>query len=120
MAMYLHDWAGSGEAGLLSDFGIDKSQIDGATILVASYTYEDCSGSAYVLFERDGKLFEVHGSHCSCYGLSESSYSGDTTTQWEPEETFAAAIQHRIDNGTFWESDEIKSAVAAALPKAAA
>lgn len=45
-------------------------------ILLAFYEYEDYEGDAYVLFEQQGQLFEVHGSHCSCYGLE---------NQWEPE-----------------------------------
>lgn len=44
-------------------------------ILWATYTYKDCSGDAHVLFEKDGKLWEVYGSHCSCNGLE---------GQWEP------------------------------------
>ena len=47
-------------------------------ILLASYDNEDYEGAAYVLFERGGKLWEVNGSHCSCYGLE---------GQWDPEET---------------------------------
>lgn len=114
-AVYLNDWAGSGEEGMLSDFGITAEALAGASVIVASYTYEDYSGGAYVLFERDGKLFEVHGSHCSCYGLSESSYSGDTSTQWDPEEADRDAIIHRLVNGTWGEEDKIKDAVLAAL-----
>lgn len=47
-------------------------------ILYADYTYENYSGDAYVLgFDKEqNKFFEVHGSHCSCYGLE---------GQWEPE-----------------------------------
>lgn len=40
-------------------------------ILYADYTYEDYSGDSYVLgydVEKD-MFFEVHGGHCSCYGL---------------------------------------------------
>lgn len=44
------------------------------------------SGSAHVLFVRDGKLYEVNGSHCSCYGLE---------GQWYPEETSVEAIRAR-------------------------
>lgn len=44
------------------------------------------SGSAVVIFRRDDKLFEVHGSHCSCMGLEE---------QWEPEETTIEALRMR-------------------------
>lgn len=94
--IYLHDWADDGEVGMLRDFGIDQSALLGASVIVASYTYEDYSGDAFVLFERDGKLFEVNGGHCSCYGLSESSYFGDTTTQWQPEETTFDALLQRI------------------------
>ena len=68
---------------LAESFSIPESTLDGANILLASYTYEDYSGSAYVLFERDGTLYEVVGSHCSCMGLEE---------QWEPEETSVAAL----------------------------
>jgi len=115
MSVYLHDWEDSGEEGMLSDFGIDKSALDGAKVLVASYTYEDYSGDAYVLFERDGKLFEVHGGHCSCYGLSEHDYSGGTSTQWEPEETSEEAIRHIIAKGTWGEEEKIKDIILAAL-----
>lgn len=47
-------------------------------ILYADYTYEYYYGDAYVLgFDKEqNKFFEVHGSHCSCYGLED---------QWEPE-----------------------------------
>lgn len=55
-------------------------------ILYAGYEYQDYSGSAFVLYERDGKLYEVNGSHCSCYGLE---------GQWRPEETSWAALAMR-------------------------
>jgi hypothetical protein len=113
MAVYLHDWAESGEAGMLEDFGIKADALDGAEVIVASYTYEDYSGDAYVLFRKDGHLYEVHGGHCSCYGLSESSYAGDTTTQWQPELVEREALQHRIDKGE-WGPD-IRDQVVAAL-----
>lgn len=105
--LYLNDWSESGEVGMLSDFGIDESALVGAEVIVASYTYEDYSGRAYVLFERDGKLFEVHGSHCSCYGLED---------QWEPEQASRDALLHRLSKGT-WYHDEpsVKDAVLSAL-----
>jgi hypothetical protein len=59
-------------------------------IIVASYDYEDYSGSAYVLYRQNRKLYEVHGSHCSCYGLEE---------QWAPEQTDLRSIRHRIKEG---------------------
>lgn len=99
--MYLNDWKDSGEAGMLEDFGIDKSKLDGADMLLASYTYEDYSGSAFVLLRRDSKLYEVNGGHCSCYGLEAQDYCGGSGTQWEPEETSKEALQKRIDSYEF-------------------
>lgn len=69
-----------------------KAQLDGAEILVASYMNEGYSGSAFVLYRKDGKLYEVNGSHCSCYGLE---------GQWGPEETTATVLKMRG-----WRDDE--------------
>lgn len=55
-------------------------------ILYASYEAEGYEGYSYALFERDGKLYEVNGSHCSCHGLE---------GQWSPEETTWAALAIR-------------------------
>jgi hypothetical protein len=59
-------------------------------ILFASYEGGSYEGDAIVLFERDGKLYEAHGSHCSCYGLED---------QWGPEETSWDAINLRPRKG---------------------
>lgn len=59
-------------------------------ILFASYEGGSYEGDAFVLFERDGKLFENHGSHCSCYGLE---------GQWGPEETSWEALAIRPKSG---------------------
>lgn len=56
--------------------------VDG--ILAAIYGQESYEGSAFVLFVRDGKLYEVHGSHCSCHGLED---------QWTEEETTVEALR---------------------------
>lgn len=81
---YLHDWAESGRDGVRDCFEISEADLAGAEILLADYTYEDNSGDAFVLFRRDGKLYEVHGAHCSCFGLE---------GQWEPEETTVEALR---------------------------
>lgn len=65
-------------------------------ILFASYGCANYSGDAWVLFEREGKLFEVNGGHCSCYGLE---------GQWEPEEVSLKALEKRLLEGTFGEDD---------------
>lgn len=64
---------------------------DDPGVLLASYGYANYSGDAFVLYQRDGKLYEVNGSHCSCYGLE---------NQWEPEETTYEELLHRYKKGT--------------------
>lgn len=73
----------------------------GAKILIAAYTYEDYSGAAFVLYKQGGKLFEVNGWHCSCYGLE---------GQWEPEETTKAALKLRDFTYEPW-AVEVKAAI---------
>lgn len=65
-------------------------------IIFASYGYENYSGDAFVLIIVDGKLFEVNGSHCSCYGLED---------QWDLEETSLKALKHRIEKGELGNDD---------------
>lgn len=62
--------------GLASTFPTDKE------ILFAIYEYEDYSGGAEILYERDGKLFTIVDSHCSCNGLEDLNSPG-TPTSWE-------------------------------------
>lgn len=76
---------------VIQEFQLDKKDVDNINVLLAFYEYEDYSGYAFVLFERDGLLYEVNGSHCSCYGLE---------GQWEPEETSVDALRHRIVEGS--------------------
>ncbi len=63
---------------IINCFEADALALDGADLLYAEYDNEDYDGSAVVIFKRDGKLWAVYGSHCSCDGLE---------GQWEPEET---------------------------------
>jgi hypothetical protein len=65
-------------------------------VLFASYSYENYSGDAWVLFEKDGNLYEVNGSHCSCYGLE---------GQWDYEPVVLEELENRIKNGTFGSDD---------------
>lgn len=82
--MYLENF--SQKEDIAKEFEIDVSDLEGCRIVFAAYKYEDYSGSALVLFMKDGKLYEVNGSHCSCYGLE---------GQWSPEETFIEALKMR-------------------------
>lgn len=69
-----------------------SESLSGYQILIAAYTYEDYSGSAYVLCVKEGLLYEVEGSHCSCYGLE---------GQWEPAEVNLQYLQNRLEKGSF-------------------
>ena len=71
---------------IIENFQISEDALDGCNILFAAYRYEDYSGSALVIYSKDGKLYEVNGSHCSCYGLED---------QWQPEETSIEALKMR-------------------------
>ncbi len=94
--IYLGDWSNDnwdgkkGKKALLEDFNIDIDVLKDVSILLAYYRYYDYSGDAYVLFIHNDILYEVHGGHCSCYGLE---------GQWEPEETTAESIEYRMNNG---------------------
>ena len=89
-------------------------------ILVAFYSYEDYSGSSYVLFRcPDGTLLENEAGHCSCNGLEDS---------WSPGEVSVEYLENRLENGEFpggyWEygkpyvnSPEVVETVQAAIKK---
>ena len=62
------------------------SELEDAEILIHHYETPSYEGYAFTLFRRDGLLFEVNGSHCSCYGLED---------QWSSEETSVEALRMR-------------------------
>ena len=71
-----------------------SKKLDGMSVILA---YESVAGSgeyaeSFFLLKRnsDGVLFEVHGSHCSCYGFE---------GQLDLEETIPAALKYRAING---------------------
>lgn len=70
-------------------FAISEDTVSDAEILIAWYGYGSYCGSAYVLFQRAGRLYEVAGSHCSCYGLE--------ADQWKPVEASWETIGMRPD-----------------------
>lgn len=71
------------------------TSLKGVNLLFSYYCYENYEGDAFVLFEKEGKLYEVNGSHCSCYGLER---------QWSPEEVMPEELEHRLLEGTFGEN----------------
>lgn len=74
------------------DAALASDDYKDAEILLADYEAEGYEGDAFVLFKRDGKLWEVNGSHCSCYGLE---------GQWNPEEVTAEVLRQRLERATY-------------------
>lgn len=86
--VYLHNW--KSKTDIVESFALlelDKN----SNILFASYGTDNYSGEAFVLFEKEGKLYEVNAAHCSCFGLE---------NQWSPEETNIVSLLHRLEQGT--------------------
>lgn len=101
----LNQWAGKTPEAVLTEFSdtrwdaykesvsrpiSEAPEYKGVEILLASYSSGCYDGEAFVLFRRDGQLYEVNGSHCSYYGLE---------GQWEPEPTTVEALRHRMTEG---------------------
>ena len=91
MNVYYGDWAGAprwhgltGRKALEHDFNTKLPS--GIKILFAWYSQEEYEGNAFVLFRHGGKLYEVSGGHCSCYGLED---------QWIPVETNVQVLHMR-------------------------
>lgn len=80
------------------EFGIDVSVVHGVNMIAAMYTYENYEGTALVLFEKDGKFYRIEAGHCSCYGLDAQGYSGESDTQWQPEEIEFEYLQNWVKN----------------------
>ena len=74
------------------DSSVNPKKPKNIKILFAYYTYEDYSGDAFVLFynKTNKKLYEVHGGHCSCYGLE---------GQWYEEEINLKELENRLNKG---------------------
>ena len=87
---------------------------DEAVVIAAGYSYEDYSGYASVVYVHDGVVYEVHGSHCSCYGLED---------QWKPEQAniselrarMKRAVAQRRSEGSYGISSAFATHVLAAL-----
>lgn len=87
---------------IADDFPTDEQ------ILLGARGWGSYCGDAFVLFERDGKLYEVNGGHCSCYGLE---------GQWTPEETTWAALAMRKRDYDDWADGGAWEALQALIAK---
>lgn len=97
---------------VLAQYDADKDALDGADLLLAWYGYGDYDGQSIVLFRKKGKLYEVNGSHCSCYGLE---------GQWSPEETSIEAIMKReFFSAPYYDGEREARAVLKALAEGGA
>ena len=63
---------------------------DEVHIVYAEYDCPPYEGYAFVLCIINNRLYEVHGSHCSCFGLE---------NQWELEEVDIESLAYRVVNG---------------------
>lgn len=100
----LADFAGMDQASvkekIAEDFGIDISLLADCEIVVAymSVGSYGCDSGAFIVFRKNGELYEVNGSHCSCHGFESKDYYGGNETQWEPERIESAdAVVKRED-----------------------
>lgn len=104
--VYFDDWEGEDQDVLIRMFEISEATLAGCDILFAAYENGGYDGSAFVLFRKDGQLFEVHGSHCSCHGLED---------QWVPEEVTEEALRRRMETATYGIVHRFKDAIAERL-----
>lgn len=91
-------------ADVIDAFCAPLDAVADAEIVYAYYGDGDYCGSATVLFQRDGKLYEVSGSHCSCNGLE---------GLWEPKEVSWDQLAMR--DPFYFEDDKDGNAKAALL-----
>ena len=76
-------------------------QLAGMEILIA---YESvgswgCDSSGFFLLRKGRKLFEVHGSHCSCYGFEDQFNPEPTTRTYLRSDKFGMSTGGYDDNG---------------------
>ena len=95
--LYLNDFKDFTQDEILDEFEVDEKDRKGIEVLFASYGNESYDGEAFLLVEKDNKLYEVNADHCSCYGLED---------QFELEETSIELIEYRLKNVENFGSDQ--------------
>ncbi len=102
MKPYYSSW--DNPADILASFEAPAEALDGAEVLFAAYEGGSYEGDALVIYRKDGKLYEVGGGHCSCYGLE---------GQWSPDEIVPAQLLMRPELSDYSYAPETREAFAA-------
>lgn len=90
------NYSGCGEYmyGTAEEVSDAYNQLSKLDVLIAYSSVGDygCDSSSFFLFKdkETGVLYELHGSHCSCFGFE---------GQFQLEESNAAALKLRVQNG---------------------
>lgn len=95
--LYLNEWKEGNLKTLKKAFGLTDAALESVEILLASYSRDALCGEAFILFKKDGQLYEVNASHDSTDGMFD---------QWEPEETLLAALRYRLEHGRLGRGDD--------------
>jgi len=88
--MWLNDWKGFSIEQIEDLFGLSEGELSGINLLLASYSQDDDSSYAFLLYEFNHTLYEINASHDS-----EIDFNG----QWQPEETSYDALRFRLTRG---------------------
>ena len=80
-------------------FEVSDEDWKGVNVIYGNYGSYSYDGDAMVVFEKDGKLYQVEGSHCSCYGLE---------GQWIPTETNLMALRAYKPSSDYFVPDGIE------------
>lgn len=91
-----------------ADYGPSTPVPADIDVLFASYDGGGYDGDAVVIFRKDGLLYEVHGGHCSCYGLE---------GQWAPEEATVESLKRTIPGRIEYHGTDAKTAFGALIAK---
>lgn len=76
---------------LVKEYEADPNILEDLEILIGYESVGDwgCDSSSFFLLkDKDGNLYEMHGSHCSCYGFE---------GQFDLEKTTVEALKFRIN-----------------------
>lgn len=95
MEQYFGNWENREQ--MLESFEANASELKDAIVIAAAYDTGNYEGDAFVVYRKEGKLYEVHGSHCSCNGLE---------GQWSPEETTYEALVDRLEKTEKYEIEK--------------